>query len=140
MQLLCPFCGSSHVQLHPVVHAAGTQHMHLNHSGVVDGRFMQGASHGTQYSALAQHCAPPAPPSPMPFLIAYGLGGMLSYQAFTNYGGIQWKWVFSGALVVAIGWGLMKAWHHAANEYGLEKQRWQNTRFCHGCGQSHMLT
>ena len=140
MQRVCPFCGSSNVQLHAVVHADGTQHMQITHSGVVNGRFAQGVSHGTQFSALAQHCAPPAPPSPMPFVTAYGLGGFTCWQALTNFSGIEWKWVLGGVALLAVGWILTKAWHHDAKEYMAAKQRWQTTLFCHGCGGSHVPT
>jgi len=32
----------------------------VNHIGTVDGQLAKGYSHGTQYSALAQRCAPPS--------------------------------------------------------------------------------
>lgn len=140
MQQTCPFCGGSQVQPHPVVHANGTQHVQLNHIGVVNGRLAEGVSHGTQLTALAQHCAPPAPPSPMPFVIAYGLGGLIGWHALNNPFGIEWLWVMGGAALLAVGWILMKAWHHDAKEYTTAKQRWYNTVFCHGCGKSHLLT
>ncbi len=75
MAMQCPNCGSANIQPMAVVHTAGTQHVHATHTAVTsDGQFVQGSSQGSQATVLAQHCAPPAPPSPLPFVIAYGLG------------------------------------------------------------------
>lgn len=135
----CPFCGSTQVQLHSVVCADGTKHIHLRHMGSVDGRFMQGSSYGTQYTALAQNCAAPAPPSPMPFMVALGFGGLVIYWgAIEHFPYINWKWFLGGLAVIGVAWFLLKSWITEAKEYGAAKKRWQRTFFCYGCGQSHM--
>ena len=152
MQLQCPSCGSTQVQPHAVVHADGTQRIRLDHAGTVGGEFAQVTSYGTQTTALAQHCAPPAPPSPMPFVIAYGIGGVLIYMAMTVcpllarecvYVGTaalrhNWKQATVGLGVIAVGWLLMKAWYLQAQAYNAAKRQWQNTWFCHACGRSHV--
>ena len=103
-------------------------------------------------TALAQHCAPPAPPSPMPFVIAYGIGAVLIYMAMTvcpllarecGYVGMSalrhnWKQAAGGLGVIAVGWLLMKAWYQQAQVYNAAKRQWQNTWFCHACGRSHV--
>ena len=84
MAMQCPNCGSTNIQPMAVVHAAGTQHVHATHTAITsDGQFVQGSSQGTQSTVLAQHCAPPAPPSPLPFLGAYGIGGIVIYMSMT---------------------------------------------------------
>lgn len=152
MMMQCPFCGSAQIQSHPVVYAAGSQSVQLNHVGTVDGQLVQGFSHGTQRTALAQRCAPPAPPSPMPFVVAYGMGGLIMYLsfetcslvsqqcAFRGLATVDWKWTLGGLAVVGVGWLLMKSWYQETKVYSAAKQCWQNTWFCHGCGQSHTRT
>ena len=84
MAMQCPNCSSTNIQPMAVVHAGGTQHFHATHTAVTsDGQFVQGSSQGSQATVLAQHCAPPAPPSPLPFVIAYGLGSAVIYHAAT---------------------------------------------------------
>lgn len=151
MSMQCPRCGGSHIQPMAVVHADGTQQFQTVHTAFTsDGQFVQGHSQGSQATLLAQHCAPPAPPSPMPFVIAYGMGGLITYLSMTvcstrtnecRYLGLaqtDWKWTLGGLAIIGLGWLLMKGWYAEAQSYGAEKRRWQNTWFCHGCGQSHL--
>ena len=153
MSMQCPSCGSTHIQPMAVVHAGGTQHFHATHTAVTsDGQFVQGSSQGSQSTVLAQHCAPPAPPSPMPFVIAYGIGAVLIYMAMTvcpllarecGYVGMSalrhnWKQAAGGLGVIAVGWLLMKAWYQQAQAYNAAKRQWQNTWFCYACGRSHV--
>jgi hypothetical protein len=153
MSMQCPSCGSTHIQPLAVVHADGTRHFHANHTAVSsDGQFVQGSSQGSQATMLAQHCAPPAPPSPMPFIGAYGVGGVVIYASMTVcpllarecvFVGIaalrhNWKQVAVGFGLIAVGWLLMKAWRAQAKAYSAAKRQWQITWFCHGCGQRHL--
>lgn len=154
MQLRCPCCGSTQVQPHAVVYADGTQRVRLDHAGTVGGEFAQVTSYGTQTTALAQHCAPPAPPSPMPFVIAYSIAGIVIYRAMTACDVFErgcrlgmsvlamlvynWKQAAVGLGIIAVGWLLMKAWHQQAQAYNATKRQWQNTWFCHACGRSHV--
>lgn len=150
----CPSCGSNHIQPMAVVHADGTQQFHATHSAVgSDGQFIQGSSRGVQFTALAQHCAPPAPPSPLPFVISFGLGCATVYHAATVCDIFErgcrigmsilalliynWKQAAIGAGLIALGWLLMKGWHAEAKAYTAAKHEWQNTWFCHTCGQAH---
>lgn len=152
MAMQCPSCGSTHIQPMAVVHADGTGQFHATHSAVTsDGQFVQGSSHGAQSTALAQHCAPPAPPSPLPFIGAYGIGGIVIYMSMTvcpllarecvyvGMAGLRhnWKQAALGLGLIALGWLLMKGWHAQAKAYGAAKLRWQSTWFCHTCGQTH---
>lgn len=150
MAMQCPICGSTHIQPLAVVYADGTQHFHASHTAVTSsGQFVLGSSHGSQATALAQQCSPPAPPSPMPFVIAYGMGGLITYLSMTvcstrsnecrylGFAQIDWKWTFGGLAIIGLGWLLMKGWHLQAKAYSAAKRQWQNTWFCHGCGQSH---
>jgi hypothetical protein len=130
MAMQCPSCGSTHIQPMAVVHAGGTQQFHATHTAVTsDGQFVQGSSQGSQSTALAQHCAPPAPPSPMPFIIALGLGGAIVYHAhgvrpfergcrvgmsFLALLIYNWKQAAVGIGLIALGWLLMKGWHAQA--------------------------
>lgn len=150
----CPFCQSSNIQLHSVIHAAGTHRTHTEHHAVVNGQFVQGSSQGTQVSDLARHCAPPAPISPMPFVIAYGVGGMVTYGAATTCNVFEsgcrvgmsvlahllysWKQALVGLGIIGLGWLLMKGWHLQAKNNSIAKAEWRNTWFCHACGQSHL--
>lgn len=153
MAMQCPSCGSTHIQPMAVVHAGGTQHFHATHAAVTsDGQFVQGSSQGSQSTALAQHCAPPAPPSPLPFIGAYGIGGIIIYMSMTVcpllarecvYVGLaglryNWKQAAVGLGLIALGWLLMKGWRTQARVYSAAKRQWQSTWFCHGCGQSHV--
>lgn len=152
MSLQCPFCGTTDVQPHAVIYADGTQRIQLNHVGAVDGQFMHASSSGTQMTALAQHCAPPAPPSPMPFIATYGIGGVVLYLSMTVcpllsrecvfVGAVAlrhyWKQAFVGLTILAVGWLLMKSWYSQTRTYSVAKRRWQNTWFCHACGRSHL--
>lgn len=155
MSMQCPSCGGTHIQPLAVVHADGTHQFHANHTAVSsDGQFMQGISQGSQATMLAQYCAPPAPPSPMPFVIAYGLGGAVVYHAATVCDLFErgcrlgmssmalliynWKQAAIGLGLIALGWLLMKGWHVQAKAYSAAKRQWQNTWFCHGCGQRHL--
>ena len=152
MSMQCPSCGSTHIQPMAVVHAGGTQQFHATHTAVTsDGQFVQGSSHGSQSTALAQHCAPPAPPSPLPFIGAYGIGGIVIYMSMTVcpllarecvYVGLaglgyNWKQAAVGVGLIALGWLLMKGWHAQAKAYSAAKRQWQSTWFCHTCGQAH---
>ena len=153
MAMQCPTCGSTNIQPMAVVHTAGTQHVHATHTAVTsDGQFVQGNSQGTQSTVLAQHCAPPAPPSPLPFLGAYGIGGIVIYMSMTVcpllarecvYVGLaglryNWKQAAVGVGLIALGWLLMKGWRAQAKVYSAAKRQWQSTWFCHGCGRSHV--
>lgn len=152
MVMQCPNCGSTHIQPHTVVHTSGTQHFHATHTAVTsDGKLMQGRSQGSQATLLAQHCAPPAPPSPMPFIVAYGVGGIFIYMSltvcpllarecvFVGWAALRynWKQAAVGLGIIAVGWLLMKGWHAQTKAYSAAKRQWQSTWFCHGCGQSH---
>lgn len=154
MGMTCPICGSASIQPFAVIHENGTQHFNATHTAMTsDGHFVQGTSHGTQATILAQRCAPPVPPSPMPFIGAYGIGAFLVYTALTVcpvwlnkcvYVGLSalrytWKEAAVGLCIVGLGWFLMKGWHALAKEYNVAKRRWQNTWFCHSCGQSHVV-
>jgi len=139
MSLQCPFCGTTHVQPHAVIHADGTQRVQLNHVGAVDGQFMQASSSGTQMTALAQHCAPPSPVSPMPFVVAFGFGSLVVYWgAIEHFPRINWQWTLGGLALIGVGWLLFKGWAKEAQDYSTAKRRWQNTWFCHACGRSHV--
>lgn len=155
MAMQCPSCGGTHIQPMAVVHAGGTQHFHATHMAVTsDGQFVQGSSQGSQSTALAQHCAPPAPPSPLPFIGAYGIGGIIIYMSMTvcpllarecvyvGMAGLRynWKQAAVGIGVIALGWLLMKGWHAQAKAYSAAKRQWQSTWFCHTCGQAHRRT
>ena len=152
MAMQCPTCGSTNIQPMAVVHTAGTQHVHATLAAVTsDGQFVQGSSQGTQSTALAQHCAPPAPPSPSPFLGAYGIGGIVIYMSMTvcpllahecvyvGMAGLRynWKQAAIGLGIIALGWLLMKGWHAQAKAYSAAKRQWQSSWFCHACGQAH---
>lgn len=155
MAMQCPSCGSAHIQPMSVVHANGTQHFHATHTAVTsDGQFVQGSTQGSQATVLTQHCAPPAPPSPIPFVAAYGLGGAVVYHAATVCDLFErgcrvgmsamalllynWKQAAIGLSLIAFGWLLMKGWHAQAKVYSAAKRQWQSTWFCHACGQSHL--
>lgn len=155
MAMQCPNCGSANIQPMAVVHAGGTQHFHATHTAVTsDGQFVQGSTQGSQATMLAQHCAPPAPPSPIPLVAAYGLGGAVVYHAATGCDLFErgcrvgmsamalllynWKQAAIGLSLIALGWLLMKGWHAQAKAYSAAKRRWQRTWFCHACGQSHL--
>ena len=154
MAMQCPTCGSTNIQPMAVVHAAGTQHFHATHTAVTsDGQFVQGSSQGSQATVLAQHCAPPSPPSPLPFVIAYGLGCAVVYHAATVCDLFErgcrvgmsamallvynWQQAAVGLGLIALGWLLMKGWHVQAKAYSAAKRQWQSTWFCHACGQVH---
>ena len=153
MSMQCPSCGSTHIQPMAVVHAGGTQQFHATHTAVTsDDRFVQGSSQGSQSTALAQHCAPPAPPSPLPFIGAYGIGGIIIYMSMTvcpllarecvyvGMAGLRynWKQAAVGLGLIALGWLLMKGWRTQAKVYSAAKRQWQSTWFCHTCGQAHL--
>ena len=153
MAMQCPSCGSTHIQPMAVVYAGGTQHFHATHMAVTsDGQFVQGSSQGSQSTALAQHCAPPAPPSPLPFIGAYGIGGIVIYMSMTvcpllarecvyvGMAGLRynWKQAAVGLGLIALGWLLMKGWRTQAKVYSAAKRQWQSTWFCHTCGQAHL--
>lgn len=151
MAMQCPSCGSTNIQRLAVVHANGTQHFQASHLAVTsDGQFVQGSSHGSQATMLARQSAPPAPPSPMPFVMAYGFGGLITYLSVTvcssrtnvcRYQGFSqadWKWTLGGLAIMGLGWLLMKGWYSQAKVYGIAKRQWQNTWFCHGCGHAHL--
>lgn len=155
MAMQCPSCGGTHIQPMAVVHAGGTQQFHATHTAVTsDGQFVQGSIQGSQSTALAQHCAPPAPPSPLPFIGAYGIGGIIIYMSMTVcpllarecvYVGLaglryNWKQAAVGIGVIALGWLLMKGWHAQAKAYSAAKRQWQSTWFCHTCAQAHRRT
>lgn len=152
MAMQCPSCGSTHIQPMAVVHTGGTQQFHATHTAVTsDGQIVQGSSQGSQSTALAQHCAPPAPPSPLPFIAAYGIGGIVIYMSMTVcpllarecvYVGLaglryNWKQAAVGVGLIALGWLLMKGWRTQAKVYSAAKRQWQSTWFCHRCGQAH---
>ena len=153
MSMQCPSCGSTHIQPMAVVHAGGTQHFHATHTAVTsDGQFVQGSSQGSQSTALAQRCAPPAPPSPLPFIAAYGIGGIIIYMSMTvcpllarecvyvGFAGLSynWKQAAVGLGLIVLGWLLMKGWRTQAKVYSAAKRQWQSTWFCHTCGQAHL--
>ena len=153
MSMQCPSCGSTHIQPMAVVHSGGTQQFHATHTAVTsDGQFVQGISQGSLSTALAQHCAPPAPPSPLRFIGAYGIGGIIIYMSMTVcpllarecvYVGLaglsyNWKQAAVGLGLIVLGWLLMKGWRTQARVYSAAKRQWQSTWFCHGCGQSHV--
>ena len=152
MAMQCPSCGSTHIQPMAVVHAGGTQQFHATHTAVTsDGQLVQGSSQGSQSTALAQHCAPPAPPSPLPFIGAYGIGGIIIYMSMTvcpllarecvyvGMAGLRynWKQAAVGLGLIVLGWLLMKGWRTQAKAYSAAKRRWQRTWFCHACSQAH---
>jgi hypothetical protein len=98
---------------------------------------------GLQSTALAQHCAPPAPPSPLPFIMR-GLVERRSsrYMSMTArcwhvrvcpFGGPDLQLEASGSRlgVIALGWLLMKGWRTQAKAYSAAKRQWQRTWFCH---------
>lgn len=153
MAMQCPICGSTHIQPMSVVHADGTQHFRATHTAVTsDGQFVQGSSQGSQSTVLAQHCAPTAPPSPMPFVGAYGIGGIVIYMSMTvcpllarecvyvGMAGLRHNWnqAAVGLGLLALGWLLMRGWHAQAKAYSAAKHQWQNTWFCHGCGHQYL--
>ena len=153
MAMQCPNCSSTNIQPMAVVHAGGTQHFHATHTAMTsDGQFVQGSSQGSQATVLAQHCAPPAPPSPLPFIGAYGIGGIVIYMSMTvcpllarecvyvGMAGLRynWKQAAVGLGLIALGWLLMKGWRTQAKVYSAAKRQWQSTWFCHTCGQAHL--
>lgn len=153
MGLECPNCSSTTIQPLAVVHASGTQYFHASHTAVTsDGQLVQGSSHGSQATMLAQLCAPPTPPSPMPFIGAYGIGGIVVYLSmmvcpllarecvFVGMAALlhNWEQAAVGLAIMGLGWLLMKGWHSQAKVYRAAKHQWQNTWFCHHCGQSHL--
>jgi ammonia channel protein AmtB len=89
----------------------------------------------------------------MPFVVAYGSGGVVTYLALTTcdmfergcrYGMsamallvYNWKQVAVGLCLIALGWLLFNGWRYQAQTYHTEKRQWQNTWLCHGCGKSH---
>lgn len=152
MGMSCPNCGGTNTEPLPVVHSNGSQHFQSTHTAVSsDGQFIQGYSQGSQSSLLAQHCAPPAPPSPMPFIATYGIGGVVLYLSMTVcpllarecvfVGAVAlrhyWKQALVGLAIIAVGWLLMKGWYSQTKTYRVAKRRWQSSWFCYGCGRSH---
>jgi hypothetical protein len=116
MAMQCPSCGSTHIQPMAVVHAGGTQQFHATHTAVTsDGQFVQGSSQGSQSTALAQHCAPPAPPSPLPFIGAYGMGGIIIYMSMTVCDLLARECVYVGMA------GLRYNWKQAAVGIGTHR-------------------
>lgn len=134
----CPFCSSTDIQSHAVVRAEGTHHISISHSGSVGGQSAHGYSHGTQYSDLARQCAPPSPPTPLPFVIAFGFSGAIIYgAAFKEFPHIYWQATFTGLAGMVVGWLLFKFFRVQNKEYVANKMHWLKSWFCHGCGQSH---
>jgi hypothetical protein len=96
--------------------------------------------------------APHPPPSPLPFIGAYGIGGIIIYMSMTvcpllarecvyvGMAGLRynWKQAAVGLGLIALGWLLMKGWRTQAKVYSAAKRQWQSTWFCHTCGQAHL--
>jgi hypothetical protein len=141
MTMQCPFCESHQIQRHAVVHSAGTHNIQVDHIGTVNGQFAKSYSHGTQYSALAQRCAPPSMDDLHKIftavLAAFVLGGFAVVGAIATLPHINWQWLLGGLAGMGVGWLLFKLWRHEAKAIHTAKLQWQNTWFCHGCGQSH---
>jgi hypothetical protein len=130
----CPFCGSTHLQSYQVVRAQGTMRIEAEHAGM-NGPYVV-RTQGLAYSELARHCSPPAPPSPMGFVIATLVGGFVAYQGLKGFGFIYWPFVYIGLGIVALGWLLFAAYRVAANDYREAKRRWFRSYLCSACGQS----
>lgn len=132
-QPACPSCGSHHIQSYPVIYDSGTSQVVVRHYGS-----QPGTSLATSQSDLAQHCAPPRPPSPLGFVAAYAFSGWAFYDTFFVSKPIPWKQVPIAAGALLVGWILWRAWRGQSRQYMQDKQRWATSWFCHGCGQSHL--
>ena len=130
----CPFCGSAHVQRYQVVRAQGTMRIDAEHTGL-NGPFVA-RSNGVAYSELAQRCAPPAPPSPMGFVVATSAGGYVTYQCIRGFGFVYWTGVYIGLGIVGVGWLLFIAYRGAARDYRQAKLQWLRSCLCMSCGES----
>lgn len=135
-KMQCPFCGSPHTQAYPAAYSSGTSQMQVRHDALPG---LGGVSYGSVQTNLAQHCAPPRPPSPVAFVLAYAFAGFVLYDTFVVSKHVAWKQlpIAGGALLV--GWVLWRAWRAAARLYSADKQRWIASFYCHGCGQSHVI-
>jgi hypothetical protein len=93
-------------------------------------------SDGVAYTELARQCAPPAPPSPMGFVIATLLGGFVTYQSVRGFGFVYWTGVYIGVGVLGLGWVLFAGYRAAANYWRDAKRQWLRSYLCLSCGQS----
>lgn len=134
MTMQCPFCGSPHLQAYPAAYSSGTSQVQIHHDGVAG---PGGMSQGLVQSNLAQHCAPPRPPSPVAFVLAYAFGGFVLYDTFIASRQVAWKQLPIAAGALLVGWVLWRTWRAAARLYTADKLRWSASWYCHGCGQSH---
>jgi hypothetical protein len=130
----CPFCGSTHVQSYQVVRSQGTMRVEAEHVGL-NGPYAA-RSEGLVFSELARHCAPPAPPSPMGFIIATPLGAYVTYQSLRGFGFVYWPGVYIGAGIVGLGWVLFVGYRTAANYFRDTKRLWLRSYLCLTCGQT----
>lgn len=130
----CPFCGSAHLQRYPTVRAQGTVRVESEHVGV-NGPFVV-RSQGVGYTDAARQCAPPAPPSPMPFLIALLVGGFAIREYAFAHSYIEWQGVWLGLGILAIGWLLFLGYRHSARTFRRAKAEWLRTWLCLSCGGS----
>jgi hypothetical protein len=132
----CPSCGSSQIQLKPVIHASGTSQIDVTTVAGVPPH--QWRSVGMQQTHLAELCAPPSPPSPLPPIIALGVGGYVIYGGWTGYSTVQWKGVLIGVGIMAAGLLLAKGWYRNAIAYSDAKRDWQQTALCLSCGHCYL--
>ena len=93
-------------------------------------------SNGVAYSELARRCAPPAPPSPMGFVIATLAGGFVTYQCAVGFGFVYWTGVYIGLGILGLGWLLFIGYRSAAYDYRQAKLQWLRSCLCLSCGQS----
>jgi hypothetical protein len=112
--MACPSCAGTRIQSHPDFFAADKQ------------------------DKDARPCVAPTAPSPMPFLGAYAGGAGIVYLAMDDVQAQSWSTALIGVGIIAVGLFLMMAWITDARAHVKERQRWRNTWFCHGCGQSHL--
>jgi hypothetical protein len=91
---------------------------------------------GVAYSELARRCAPPAPPSPMGFVIAILVGGYVTYQCAKGFGSAYWPGVYIGVGIVGLGWLLFIAYRNASHDYRRAKLQWLRSCLCLTCGES----
>jgi hypothetical protein len=130
----CPFCGSTHLQRYSVVRAQGTVRVEAEHIGV-NGPFVA-RSEGIAYTDAARNCAPPAPPTPLPFLIAFLFGGFAIHEYAFAHSYIVWQGVWLGIGILGVGWLLFLGYRHSARQFRRAKAEWLRTWLCFSCGGS----
>lgn len=125
------------MQAYPAVYGSGTTNMLVQHEAFGG---PSGVSQGSVQSNLAQLCAPPRPPTPVPFLLAYALAAFVLYDMFIASRHIPWKQLPFAVGALFVGWLFWRSWRSAARLYSQDKQRWVMSRYCYGCGQSYLVS